>query len=66
MLSRLPPKRSLKYYVALQYHVLRYYDPRSFNLFRLCKVEKLRQTTLISFPVFFESLSPFFVLITIL
>ena len=37
----------------------------SFNLFRLCKVEKLRQTALISFPVFFQSLSPFFVLITI-
>ena len=37
----------------------------SINLFRLCEVEKLRQTTLISFPVLFESPPPSFVLITI-
>ena len=30
----------------------------SFNLFRLCNVKKLRQTSLIAFPVFFQSLSP--------
>ena len=28
----------------------------SFNLFGLCKVEKLRQTPLIFFPVLFQSL----------
>ena len=61
MLARLPPKRGLKYYVALQYWVLNtkvrveevednYVS--SFNLFRLCKVEKLRQTALISFPYY--------------
>ena len=38
----------------------------NFNLFRrLYKVEKLRQTPPISFPVFFQSLSPLFRLITI-